>query len=165
MLVQLSFVPIGGGEQDYGLTVEMPVPPRQGDWLSVVRPGQHHTEDFIVRNVWWKVTTGTTGRAGDGHRSRGVRVCPLRSRLGGAPKKRHASVSPTGPARRTSSAPRCTDCHAQHADHRGLAPCQVEPVGKTGTGRSSTGSRNATGKSSACSPGCRASRRRRASTG
>ena len=60
--VRLTFVPPGGGEVDYGLTMEMPSLPREGDYISVMRKkadgtaldGDHAgTEDFIVRRVWW----------------------------------------------------------------------------------------------------------------
>jgi hypothetical protein len=58
--VRLTFVPPGGGEADYGLTMDMPALPREGDYISVVRKGGPDrgpdylgTEDFIVRRVWW----------------------------------------------------------------------------------------------------------------
>lgn len=58
--VRLSFVPPGGGEADYGLTMDMPALPRAGDYISVLRdnisndrPDYHGSEDFVVRRVWW----------------------------------------------------------------------------------------------------------------
>ena len=58
--VRLSFVPPGGGEADYGLTMDMPALPREGDYISVRRewvvdpkPDYVGSEDFIVRRVWW----------------------------------------------------------------------------------------------------------------
>jgi hypothetical protein len=58
--VRLSFVPPGGGEVDYGLTMDMPALPRAGDYISVSRepwkdidPDRVGSEDFIVRRVWW----------------------------------------------------------------------------------------------------------------
>jgi hypothetical protein len=60
--VQLSFVPPGGGEVDYGLTIMVPAVPREGDYITVMREGKtsqsdEHvgTENFIVRRVWWNV--------------------------------------------------------------------------------------------------------------
>ena len=57
--VNLSFVPPGGGETDYSLTMDMPALPRAGDYISVLRPPHQDkpdyvgSEDFIVRRVWW----------------------------------------------------------------------------------------------------------------
>lgn len=57
--VRLSFVPPGGGEVDYGLTMELPALPRSGDYISIKREGPptntefSGSEDFIVRRVWW----------------------------------------------------------------------------------------------------------------
>lgn len=58
--VRLTFVPPGGGEVDYGLTMDMPALPRAGDYISVMREGGKDrgpdylgSEDFIVRRVWW----------------------------------------------------------------------------------------------------------------
>lgn len=60
--VQLTFVPPGGGEVDYGLTMDMPALPREGDYITVMRERPDGTkveddhlgsEDFIVRRVWW----------------------------------------------------------------------------------------------------------------
>lgn len=57
--VNLSFVPPGGGEVDYGLKMDMPALPREGDYISVIRDGlpadddRVGSENFIVRRVWW----------------------------------------------------------------------------------------------------------------
>ena len=58
--VRLVMVPPGGGEADYSLDMMVPAIPREGDYISVLRSGNHpkdgqHTgsEDFIVRRVWW----------------------------------------------------------------------------------------------------------------
>ena len=58
--VRLTFVPPGGGEVDYGLTMDMPALPREGDYISVMREYEGEvdkdrlgSEDFIVRRVWW----------------------------------------------------------------------------------------------------------------
>mgnify|MGYP007020374933 CR=1 FL=1 len=60
--VHLSFVPPGGGEVDYGLTMDLPSLPREGDYISVLRKkpdgsvldgDRAGSEDFIVRRVWW----------------------------------------------------------------------------------------------------------------
>ena len=53
MKVNLSFVPPGGGETDYSLTIEMPEIPQQGDYITVTRPGQNGSENFIVKWTWW----------------------------------------------------------------------------------------------------------------
>lgn len=60
--VNLTFVPPGGGEIDYGLTMDMPALPREGDYISVTRErpkgatvddDRLGSENFIVRRVWW----------------------------------------------------------------------------------------------------------------
>jgi len=53
MKVQLSFVPAGGGESDYGLPIEMPEIPHKGDYITITRPKQEGSEDFIVKRTWW----------------------------------------------------------------------------------------------------------------
>ena len=55
MKVNMSFVPPGGGETDYSLPIEMPEIPRAGDYLSIMRPGQSGTENFIVKRTWWNL--------------------------------------------------------------------------------------------------------------
>lgn len=51
MKVNLCFVPPGGGEVDHALTVEMPMIPRQGDYISIGLPLQN----FIVKRTWWNI--------------------------------------------------------------------------------------------------------------
>src|SRR5919205_4005621 len=53
MDVRLVIVPPGGGEADYSLDFNLPSIPRPGDYISVMRPDQQGTEDFIVRRTWW----------------------------------------------------------------------------------------------------------------
>ena len=53
MDVRLVFVPPGGGEADYSLDFDLPAIPRPGDYITVMRPNQSGTEDFIVRRTWW----------------------------------------------------------------------------------------------------------------
>lgn len=53
----LVFVPPGGGETDYQLEFDLPVPPRPGDYITI-RQRKDETEhpgtsDFIVRRTWW----------------------------------------------------------------------------------------------------------------
>lgn len=54
MKAVLIFVPPGGGEADYQLEMEVPAVPSPGDYISVTRPGQTGTEDFVVRRTWWQ---------------------------------------------------------------------------------------------------------------
>lgn len=67
--VRLTFVPPGGGEVDYGLTMDMPALPRAGDYISVLRdplpadkPDYLGSEDFLVRRVWWSCKYPDDGR-------------------------------------------------------------------------------------------------------
>ena len=53
MKVTLTIVPPGGGEGEFTLDFDMPGIPQQGDYISVYRPGQMGTEDYIVRRTWW----------------------------------------------------------------------------------------------------------------
>ncbi len=55
MKVHLSFVPPGGGETDYTLLMEMPEIPKAGDYISVFRPEEQGTSDFIVKRAWWNM--------------------------------------------------------------------------------------------------------------
>ena len=70
MRVNLTFVPPGGGEADYSLEFDMPVLPRAGDNISISRPNQTGTEDFIVRRVWWQLSHPSTGLYDDGDKPR-----------------------------------------------------------------------------------------------
>ena len=58
--VRLNFVPAGGGELEYGMTMDMPTLPRAGDYISVLRVGiddqkqeDKGSNDFLVRRVMW----------------------------------------------------------------------------------------------------------------
>lgn len=55
MKVRLVFVPPGGGEADYCLDFELPGLPQPGDYISIGRPDQLGSEDFIVRRTWWNL--------------------------------------------------------------------------------------------------------------
>lgn len=65
MKVRLVFVPPGGGEADYSLDFEMPAIPRPGDYISVMRPGDDGTSDFIVRRTWWTMDFPNNDLYGD----------------------------------------------------------------------------------------------------
>lgn len=53
MKVTVVIVPPGGGEAQYSLPFELPGIPQPGDYISVFRPNQSGSEDFIVRRTWW----------------------------------------------------------------------------------------------------------------
>jgi hypothetical protein len=53
--VRLLFVPPGGGETNYGLDFNLPSIPQPGDYITVTRPNQEGSEDFIVRRTWWQL--------------------------------------------------------------------------------------------------------------
>ncbi|MBC7527929.1 MAG: alpha/beta hydrolase [Chthonomonadaceae bacterium] len=55
MKATLIIVPPGGGKYLYSLDFELPAIPQVGDYISVRRPGQEGTEDFIVRRNWWEL--------------------------------------------------------------------------------------------------------------
>jgi len=54
---------IGRLKPDYSLEFEAPVLPTIGSYLSIHRPdAEHgHTEDLIVRRVWWRLHHPATG--------------------------------------------------------------------------------------------------------
>lgn len=64
MEVNLSFVPPGGGENDYSLPIDMPEIPRAGDYISILRPGQKGTESFLVKRTWWQLSFDDTTKKG-----------------------------------------------------------------------------------------------------
>lgn len=64
MKVNLSFVPPGGGKTEYSMSIEMPDIPRQGDYISVTRPGQTGAENFIVMRTWWDLEFDESGQKG-----------------------------------------------------------------------------------------------------
>ena len=53
MKARLVFVPPDGGEADYSLEFELPGVPQPGDYISVTRPWEEGTADFMVRRSWW----------------------------------------------------------------------------------------------------------------
>lgn len=65
MKVRLTFVPPGGGEQDYMLDFELPSVPQAGDYISLTRPGTEGTADFIVRRTWWHLHYPSAAFSGD----------------------------------------------------------------------------------------------------
>jgi hypothetical protein len=73
MKATLVFVPPGGGDAEYSLQFELPSVPQPGSYISITRPDQQGTEDFIVRrNLWYlehptteSYETETTRQTGD----------------------------------------------------------------------------------------------------
>ena len=55
MKVTLVFVPPGGGEADYSLEFELPELPQAGDYISISRPAEEGTIDFIAKRTWWSL--------------------------------------------------------------------------------------------------------------
>ena len=55
MKATLFFVPPGGGEHNYSLDFELPGVPQPGDYISITRPNEQGTSDFIVRRTWWSL--------------------------------------------------------------------------------------------------------------
>ena len=47
----------GSLKPDYSLAFDLPAIPRQGDYISIQRPGLPwpYAEDMIVRQVWWRL--------------------------------------------------------------------------------------------------------------
>jgi hypothetical protein len=54
---------------EYSLHFELPELPRIGDYISVYRPdSQFHTEDLVVRHIWWHLQyDDTRGVVESGH--------------------------------------------------------------------------------------------------
>lgn len=48
---------VGRNSPDYSLHFELPVLPREGDYISINRPDhpEPYSEDVIVRHVWWRL--------------------------------------------------------------------------------------------------------------
>jgi hypothetical protein len=74
MKVQLVFVPPDGGEADYSLHFELPSVPHPGDYISVKRPGEDGTADFIVRRSWWSLDYPDADLSGKGRQPKSGRV-------------------------------------------------------------------------------------------
>ena len=51
MKIRLMVVPPGGGEIDYVNFADVPVIPREGDYITVTR--DKNIDHFVVRRVWW----------------------------------------------------------------------------------------------------------------
>jgi hypothetical protein len=66
MNATLVFVPPGGGDAEYSLQFELPSVPQPGSYISITRPDQQGTEDFIVRRNLWHLEQPTTGAYGEG---------------------------------------------------------------------------------------------------
>ena len=66
MKARLVFVPPGGGEAEYTLDFDLPSVPQVGDYVSVTRPGEDGTADFIVRRAWWALNYPSVGVAHGG---------------------------------------------------------------------------------------------------
>jgi hypothetical protein len=66
MKATLVFVPPGGGDAEYSLQFELPSVPQPGSYISITRPDQQGTEDFIVRRSLWHLEHPTTGAYGEG---------------------------------------------------------------------------------------------------
>jgi hypothetical protein len=60
MKVNLAFVPPEGGDVEYSLEFELPSVPQPGSYISITRPDQQGTEDFIVRRNLWYLEHPTT---------------------------------------------------------------------------------------------------------
>jgi hypothetical protein len=65
MKVRLVFVPPEGGDVEYSLQFELPSVPQPGSYISITRPDQMGTEDFIVRRNLWHLEHPTTGAYGE----------------------------------------------------------------------------------------------------
>jgi hypothetical protein len=66
MKVNLAFVPPEVGDTEYSLEFELPSVPQPGSYISIIRPDQGGTEDFIVRRILWHLEHPTTGAYGEG---------------------------------------------------------------------------------------------------
>jgi hypothetical protein len=53
MKVAFSFVSAGDTESDYGMECELDVLPNPGDYISVRKPGERASCDFIVKRAFW----------------------------------------------------------------------------------------------------------------
>src|SRR5262245_7986063 len=53
---------LGHSKPEYSLKFVLPHLPRVGDYISIYRPDRKlHTEDLIVRHVWWLLDHPETG--------------------------------------------------------------------------------------------------------
>lgn len=62
-MVQVTIVvrELGRLKPDYSLQFALPAVPHEGDYISIFRPdAEPHTEDVVVRKVWWHLRHGET---------------------------------------------------------------------------------------------------------
>ncbi len=60
--VTLMVREVGRLKPDYSLKFDLPALPRPGDYISIFRPdAELHSEDVIVRQVWWELHHDETG--------------------------------------------------------------------------------------------------------
>jgi hypothetical protein len=65
--VIISVREVGCLKPDYSLVFALPALPRIGDYISIFRPdSETHSEDLIVRRVWWQLHHDETEGFGDG---------------------------------------------------------------------------------------------------
>ena len=55
MIAKFVFVPPDGGEADFSLDFQIDTPPQPGDYITIRRPDEHGTSDFVVRRCWWQL--------------------------------------------------------------------------------------------------------------
>lgn len=56
---------VGRTKPDYSLEFDAPSVPEIGSYISIQRPdAEHHTEDLVVRHVWWTLHHPETGGYG-----------------------------------------------------------------------------------------------------
>jgi len=60
--VRLSVCEPGEQKPDFSLAFDLPAVPRPGDYISLHREDKKtpHTEDLIVRHIWWNLETTET---------------------------------------------------------------------------------------------------------
>lgn len=68
MRVELVLVPIEDEEPHHNLMFEMPGVPQTGDCVTISRPGQSGSTEFVVRRTCWTLNhpeTGSNHHAGE----------------------------------------------------------------------------------------------------
>lgn len=53
--VIISIRELGRQKPDYSLEFDLPEVPAVGSYISIFRPDSTHSEDVIVRQVWWQL--------------------------------------------------------------------------------------------------------------
>ena len=61
MRVELVLVPIEEEEPHHRLVFEMPGVPRSGDCVTISRPGQSGSSEFVVSRTYWTLDYPETG--------------------------------------------------------------------------------------------------------